>query len=143
MHSRVSRLVGFTLSILSTLPSFVWIALDRRLWMWDQSFYAEVSADLYWTLTNDVAAWPKAMATAVALKPPLLTWVGQFFVPIGLATGNIEFALLLVSVLSHAATLLVVYAAARRIAPGSIWPAAAAVLMTAAAPLFVGLSHQF
>jgi hypothetical protein len=141
--SVLDRLVGPALSALAIFPSFIWILLDRRLWPWDQAWYGEATADLYATLVNHPEQWFDAMRKAIGAKPPLLAWVGQFLMPLGYWLGNVDSVLLLVPLLSHAATLWVVWLTVRRMVPGQTWAAVSAVLMLASAPLFVGMSHQY
>ncbi len=124
-------------------PSVIWIALNRSLWPWDPAWYGEVSVDLWYRLTCDTATWPWAMVRAFASKAPLVAWIGQFFVPLGRALGSVDFALLLSIVLTQAGTLLLIFAAAVRLAPRNLFAPLAAVAFTASAPLFIGLNHQY
>ncbi|MGL4395330.1 MAG: ArnT family glycosyltransferase [Hyphomicrobium sp.] len=134
---------GALLTILLMLPSLVWAWQDRHLWPWDQAWYGETATTLYYTLTRDPLGWLAAMQAAMPLKPPLLAWLGQFFVPIGVMTRDVEFGLLFVSILAHTATLFLVFLTVRRLTDTDWRPAVLAVLLTASAPLFVGTSHQF
>ena len=123
--------------------SFAWIVLDHSVWPWDPAWYGEVSLDLYSTLRLDLHSWADSMLNAFGQKAPGVAWLGQLFVPLGGVFGSDGRALLLSIVLTQTATLALVYAAARRAAPGQRAAALAAALLLAGAPLFVGLSHQY
>jgi hypothetical protein len=129
-------------AVFLVIPSLVYAALDRSIWRWDDSSYGEVSVDLWATLRDKTRLWPDAMVHAFGFKPPLIAWIGEFFVPIGDAAGSVHAALLVSVVLAQAGTLLFLYLAARRLELGM--PAVVAgVLLTAGAPLFVDMSHYY
>jgi len=133
-----ATLVGLVL----TAPAFVWAALDRSIWPWDPAWYGEVSIDLYSALRlHD--GWLTSMLKAFGQKAPGVAWLGQLFVPIGGLVGSELRGLLVSIVLTQAATIALVYAAARRASPHGRAPALAAALLLAGAPLFVGLSHHY
>jgi hypothetical protein len=104
-RSGIERLAGIGLALALVFPSLVWIKIDRRFWPWDQAWYGQVSADLYYTLVHDPAGWFHAMHVLLPLRPPLVSWLGQLFVPLGIAIGNIDFALLFMVVLTQAVNL--------------------------------------
>ena len=124
-------------------PSIAWVLADRRVWPWDQAWYGEVSTDLFYLLTHAPNAWLSAMIRLMPSKPPLLCWLGQFFVALAAVTGNVEASLLGFIVAIQFATLVLVWVAARALAPDNRWAAAAAVLLAGSAPLFIGMTHQY
>jgi hypothetical protein len=134
----VAPLVGLLLAA----PSFVWASVDRSIWPWDPAWYGETSVDLWATLRHNHYLWPKAMQHALGIKPPGIAWFGQFFVPLGGVLGSEQTALLVFQVLVQAASLAFLYAAARRV-DGRPFSIAAGVVLTASAPLFVSLSHDY
>jgi len=107
------------------------------VWPWDQAWYGEVSTDLFYLLTHAPHAWLSAMIGLMPSKPPLLCWLGQFFVPLAAVTGNVEASLLGFVVATQFATLVLVWVAAQGLAPDNRWAAIAAVLLAGSAPLFV------
>lgn len=111
--------------------------------MWDQSWYGEVSSDLFYSFIHDIVHWYQAMIVLIPSKPPLLVWVGQFFVPIGLAIGNIEIALLFFVLLTQLFVLLCIWAIAKEIAREDIWLQLFAISLAGSGSLFIGLTHQF
>jgi len=125
------------------LPSVCWAAMDRAVWPWDQAWYGEVSVELWYLLTHEVAAWPWAMLHAFGLKPPGIAWVGQFFVPLGQALGSIEFGLLLFVIVTQWVTLLLIYRVGEELSRGCRFVPFVGTALAAAAPLFVGLSYQY
>jgi len=124
-------------------PSFYWIVNDHHAWLWDQSWYGEVSVDLWFKLTHHFSGWFAAMATAFGSKSPGIAWLGQLFVPVGRAIGSIETGLLLSVLVTQIGSLALFYKAVRELAPGRPLVAAIGILLFACAPLFVGMSHQY
>ena len=87
--------------------------------------------------------WPKAVLSAIPSKPPLLSWIGQFLLPLGILTRRPEAALLVTNVLANLTTLIAVGLIARRIAANSWVVAGVGMAITAASPLFIGLGGQY
>jgi hypothetical protein len=128
---------------LLALPSFVWISLDRSIWPWDPAWYGQVSIDLWATWRHSPGLWKTSMLNAFGIKPPAIAWFGQLFVPLGGVFGSVQTALLVFLVATQAVSLALVFAAARRIAGGRTFLALPGALLTAGAPLFVALSHDY
>jgi hypothetical protein len=125
------------------LPSVVWVVRDHTPWAWDQSWYGEVSVDLWFHLTHSMLDWARTMLTGLNMKPPGIVWLGQLFVPFGSLCGSIESALLISVLVTQAVTLYVFYQIGRSIAPESEAVPAVGVCFAAATQGFIGLSHQF
>jgi hypothetical protein len=123
-------------------PSLIWICKDHSVWPWDQAWYGQVCADLWFWLGHSPRQWIATMADGLNMKPPGIAWLGQLFVPLGAAFGSIEAALLSSVLLTQFAMLLVLFRIGDRMFPGSRPNPAAGVLFAAASQLFVGLSHQ-
>jgi hypothetical protein len=124
-------------------PSILWIARDRSVWPWDQAWYAEVSTDLWFTLTSSPSLWFESMLAALGTKAPAISWIGQFFVPLGHALGSVEAGLLLFVVLTQLGIVYVIWRIAERLDDRSPLTAVASSVFTASAPLYVGMSHQY
>ncbi len=137
------RILPYLILIIVMAPSAVWVALDRSVWPWDQAWYGEVSVDLYGALGQGLDVWTEAMRNALPLKPPGIAWLGQWFVPIGLALGRIEIALMASILLCQLGTLALVYRTGRLLAPDRPLIAIVGSLMIGSAPLFVGISHNY
>ncbi|HVP11549.1 MAG TPA: hypothetical protein VMV94_10220, partial [Phycisphaerae bacterium] len=135
---------GLLLVIILLAPSVVWIARDRSVWPWDQAWYGEVSVELYRTLRDEPARFWEMMLAALPAKPPGITWLGMWFVPLGQRVfGRIEPALMLSILLCQAVTLLLLLRLGRRLVPGRPLVAMVPCAAVAAAPLFIGMSHQY
>jgi hypothetical protein len=118
--------------------------LDRSIWPWDPAWYGEVSVELYYTLRHDPAGWPAAMIHAVPTKPPGLTWLGQFFVPLGKRIGSIERALLLENLFLQFITLVLIYRIGKVLSPKhGVTVGLVGCALVSAAPLFIDLSHLY
>lgn len=143
MTTRQDRWIGLGVALFAMIPSFVWISQDSRIWPWDQAWYGEVSADLWYLLNHDLLGWLRGMLRLLPQKPPLVSWLGQFLVPVGLAVGNVEAALLLLCVGANVATLFLLWLYARRLAPNGFALPVLAVVGAASMPLFVGMGHEF
>jgi hypothetical protein len=98
------------------LPNLVWILLDRGKWVSDTSLYALNATSLHHTLLHDTPAWWGEML-AISPKPPVLPWVGQFFVAVGRLIGNIDIGLLLVIFAAHYGGLWLLYKTLMNAAP--------------------------
>jgi hypothetical protein len=95
-----ARRVGFAgLPVLAVLPSLAWIAVDQRVWFWDQAYYGEVSVILYDTLRHRPLDWPNHLLSAFDSRAPGIAWFGQLFVPLGQALNSVEIGLLLLIVM--------------------------------------------
>jgi hypothetical protein len=140
---RRRRIFAHLLLIVILAPSAGWVVLDRSVWPFDQAWYGEVSVDLYAALGDGAKAWMDAMGTALPSKPPGIAWLGQWFVPVGLALGRIETALLASVLLCQFGTLVLVYRTGRLLAPDRPLIAMVGSLMVGASPLFVGMSHNY
>ena len=123
------------------LPSIVWIALDRDVWPWDQAWYAEVTLDLWSTLSDASSAWPDEMQHAFGSKPPGVAWLGQFFVPLGPLIGD-DRALLVSIVLCQMASIGLLVVLGRRLGAGTLATVAGTMLL-GTAPLFVWITHEY
>jgi hypothetical protein len=124
-------------------PSFYWIVNDHHAWLWDQSWYGEVSVDLWFKLSHHLSQWFPAMATAFGSKSPGIAWLGQLFVPIGRVIGSVDLGLLLSVVATQIGSIVLFYKAVKELAPGRPLVAAAGILLFACAPLFLAMSHQY
>jgi hypothetical protein len=123
-------------------PSVLWLARDRSVWPWDQAWYGYGTVELFYALVRAPARWPAEMLAVLEGQAPGVTWVGQWFVPLGLLLGSIDDGLLVSILVTQALTLAAVYRGAVEVA-GRHSVALAAALLAASAPLFVGLSHQY
>jgi len=125
------------------IPSLLWAVRDRRVWPWDQAWYGAVSTDLWFAISQARRWWLPFMIDSLDIKPPGITWVGQFFVPLRGAFGSIEAALLFSVLLTQLIVLILVYRIAVRVGEGSRAIGLIAVAAAAGGQIFVGLSHQY
>ena len=120
-----------------------WIAQDHSVWPWDQAWYGEVSAELWFTLLNSPGNWWPAMMGAFGTKAPGIAWVGQWFVPIGRMLGSMESGLLLSIMIVQFGTLALTYKFGKEFIPISEGAPLLVCLMVGSAPLFIAMSHQY
>ena len=130
-------------AIIVISPSIFWIIRDQTVWPYDQAWYGEVSVELWNTLVSNTSSWATAMIGALCPKAPGLSWLGQFFVPLGQSFGSIEIGLMVLVIAFQFSSLLMIGSIARSISPKRILLPLLAVLAMASAPLFVGMSTQF
>lgn len=124
-------------------PSFAWIWLNSSSWMWDQAMYADQSVRLLIALKSQWTAWLGFMVRVGAGRAPGLIWVGQFFAGLYKILGSIERSLLLSIFLAQTITVWLIYDTCRRLREGDRLSGAVAAAFTAAAPLFIGVGHQY
>ncbi len=128
-------------------PSVVWVILDKRVWAWDPSYYAFSTLRLTHGMAS-VGAWIHEFFHTLKMMPPLMVWLGQIFVPLRHATGDIETALELFNIVVAAGTLYCIYRVARALAEGmgpkrEVLIALTAVTICGGAPLYISLIHHY
>ena len=133
----------YLIIVLVLSPSMYWIAQDHSVWPWDQAWYGEVSAELWFTLLNSPGNWWPAMMGAFGTKAPGIAWVGQWFVPIGRMLGSMESGLLLSIMIVQFGTLALTYKFGKEFIPISEGAPLLVCLMVGSAPLFIAMSHQY
>jgi hypothetical protein len=131
------------LSIGVLVPSLIWIAEDRAVWLWDQAWYGEVSADLWFWMGHSPRRWVGELLDGLSMKPPGVVWLGQFFVPLQHIFGSVEASLLVSIVATQFVLLVILFRIGRRLSMSSSLTAVAGIALAAGTPLFAGLSHQF
>jgi hypothetical protein len=124
-------------------PSAIWIAEDRAVWLCDQSWYGEVSTDLWFWMGHSFHQWVVELANGMYMKPPGVVWLGQLFVPLHHIFGSVEISLLVSILATQFVLLAILFRIGRRLCPASRLGTVAGVTLAAGASLFVGLSHQF
>jgi hypothetical protein len=139
LHGRAA--IDRGLLLVMVLPNLVWVLLGRSHWVSDSSLYALDATKLNHTLLFDASSWWSAML-AVSPKPPILPWIGQFFVTVGRLLGDIDVGLLLIILAAHYAGLWLLYEALLDgLHDRSL--AMLGCLLVASAPTFIVASTKF
>ena len=99
-------------------PSMAWAAIDRSIWGWDQSAYGANSIGLWATLRLNPGSWWDAMSHSLGFAPPVIVWVGQFFVPFRHVLGSDEAALLFAIEAALVLAIALLFAAGLRLTDG-------------------------
>ena len=133
--------IDYVLLFLLVLPSLLWILLDRRVWTSDEALYGLLALKLHRQLWYDATGWWGAMLS-ITDKPPMLPWVGQFFVPLGRIMGNIDSGLLVVTFIASFASVILFYEALRSLFTDR-WTVLVGALVLASAPVFLSVSRTF
>lgn len=155
----VPFLYGLWFCIALALPSLLWVLRDKGIWWWDQSSYGSATVNLWTSLSNlasggvfnflpGVSDYFNTFLDSVGLsKAPGIALVGQFFVPLGQAFGNVDVALLFSIVLESFLVLLLVFEIGRKLSPGAGMSNRAlpflGCLGIASLPLFFNLSRSY
>ena len=124
------------------ISNVVWDLADQKVWDWDPCGYAIATLQLWDTTSLGLWEWLDAMAHAWPDKPPLMIWLGQFFIPLRHLTGEVEPALLAVNIFAAGVTLALVYVTVLRLG-ATIFAATIGVLACASGPAFVGLTGRY
>src|ERR1035438_4223363 len=124
-------------------PSALWIIRDRTVWPWDQAWYGQVSADLWYWLWHSPQRWVMTMANGLDIKPPGIVWLGQFFVGLRGFFGSVEASLLFSILITQFVLLYIMFKMGQAMFPGRGLVPVSGVFFAASTQLFVGLSHQF
>lgn len=148
-HSTVAlmshRFTGFSLGallVLGQIPGVAWLLFDRSVWSFDQSAYGALSVDLFYAPLSSPYAWLRLMF-GIWQKAPGIAWLGQLFVPVGIAVGSINAGLLGSVLAVQTVTIVLLFLSIRTLGDGQLLPAAVGAFFMASAPLFVGESHQY
>lgn len=139
----LSQALVYLIPAICLAPSLVWVLSDKSVWPWDQSWYGEVSIELFYTLTHAPSNWIPALVSAFGAKAPGIAWLGQFYVPLGVIFGSIDTGLLLSVLTMQFATLILTIRYLSELTGGQTLISATGGLITASAPLFVAMSHQY
>jgi hypothetical protein len=142
-HSNLIRWLPYLLSVSLVLPSLMWLLVDRHVWGGDQAWYGEFSVDLYYTLIHQPGNWLAAIMAALGTKAPVIAWIGQFFVPLGMIGGSVDAGLMVSVLVVQAVSLVLIFRAVENLAGGRLLIPVVAAVSMASAPLFVGMSHQY
>jgi hypothetical protein len=132
----------YVLALAMVGPSLIWIALDKSVWGWDEAIYAKGSVDLFYVLVHSPERWLRRLNIPQS-QAPGVSWLGQFFVPLGYILGSIDIALLISIILTQALTLLLMYRAFRELSDRNELIAVTGCLVIASASLFVAMSHRY
>ena len=124
-------------------PSIIWIAEDRRVWPWDQAWYGQVSADLFYWLIHSPVKWLQTMSDGMDIKPPAIAWIGQFFVPLHKVFGTTEISLLVFILTLQVIFLALVFKIGATLFPGVKLVPAIGTVLAGGGQLFAGLSRQY
>jgi hypothetical protein len=131
---------AFTVALALVLPNLIWIMLDKSLWWGDPGGYALASVGLYKNLMTNQRAWLLYLFTGY--KGPFILWAGQFFVGLGYLIGSINFALLLLPMLSSYIALVLLFKTFKSLF-NSKKIAFLGALAVSSSPLFNGLARGF
>jgi 4-amino-4-deoxy-L-arabinose transferase-like glycosyltransferase len=120
----------------------IWVLNDRHVWPWDQANYADWSVRLWQARLSGIGAWAHAVVGVLGGQQPLITWLGQFFIPLRHLTGDFESAMLFLNVFAAGGTLIIIYDISRRLAASGL-SSLAGIMVCAGSGLFIGLTHQY
>ena len=111
--------------------------------MWDEAIYGKGSVELFYTLSHSPKRWLRLMLNILHEQAPGVSWLGQFFVPLGYLVGSIDVSLLLSILVTQALTLVLIYRSVWELSGHNRLVSIGGCLVVASAPLFVGMSHQY
>jgi hypothetical protein len=143
LTGKLTPLLAYLLPVTVISPSLIWIGLDGSVWPWDQAWYGRGSVELFSLLLHSPANWTFRMLDVLPSQAPGVTWLGQFFVPLGYLLGSVDVGLLLSIFVTQTLSLLLMCQSVRELSDHSELVTITACLAMASAPLFVGLSHQY
>jgi hypothetical protein len=123
-------------------PNVIWILNDHSVWPWDQAYYGDWTLRTWRAHLLGPVGWSSAMIHALSDRPPLIAWVGQFFLPLRHLTGDFESALLVLNIVAASGTLALVYITTRRLG-ASVLAGLVAIAACGSSQLFIALTHQY
>ena len=123
-------------------PNAIWVFRDQSVWPWDQAVYGEWTLRTLQAKDDGPLGWLDAWLHVWGGRPPLIVWVGQFFVPFRHLTGSFESAMLLSNLAVATGTLLLIFRLVREYS--ATWmETVVALVACGGSTLFVGLTHQY
>jgi hypothetical protein len=143
LKARYSNSIAMGFVVAACLvSSAIWILNDRQVWLWDQANYADWTLRLWQARLSGMGPWAHAFINVLGGQQPLMTWLGQFFLPLRHVTGDFESAMLFLNVFAAGGTLILIYDITRRLGANGL-SRLAAVMVCAGSGLFIGLTHQY
>ncbi len=133
---------GYVVLCLLLLPTLILVFKHREVWYYDEAYYGLFSVSLFQNLMHSPMSWPTAMFHCLGGWQPALSWLGQFFVPLGYRLPLFQSALLLFVWITEAAAVALLFLALRRIFHNTL-VALLASAAVATGPLFTGLAAYF
>lgn len=143
MNYLKSKSLYYCLLFLLVLPTVIWIFLDQHIWPWDPAWYGQVSVDLFYSLTQDINQWPKAMLLAVGAKAPGIAWIGQFFVPLSSIVGSVDRSLLLSLIVAQVIILYLMYKIILWLTDQNNTIATIGMVIAASMTLFIAMGRHY
>jgi len=140
-HS-VAALAPWAIIAAFAISCSIWDWSDQRVWPWDQAAYGEWTLKMWGARLHGLDAWIQALTYLNAGQPPALTWIAQFFAPLGGVTGSYEFALLMANVLASTCTLALVYLTCRRLG-ADILSASAGVVLCGGSGIMLSITTTY
>jgi 4-amino-4-deoxy-L-arabinose transferase-like glycosyltransferase len=123
-------------------PSAIWVLRDQSVWPWDQAVYGEWTLRTWQARYSGPLGWLGAWLHVWAGRPPLIVWIGQFFVPFRYLTGGFESSMLLSNLMVAAGTLIIIYRLAQEYS--TTWmETVVALIACGGSTFFVGLTHLY
>jgi hypothetical protein len=132
------------IAFLLVLPSLWWAYRKEQIFAWDEAAYGGCTIDLWILLTRHPKSWLSALFDVMLnSRPPLLAWIGQFFVPVGQLFHSVDFGLLASVNFVQAITLVLLMAIGRALDRGKLAGGLIAALMVASSGIFIELSTLY
>jgi hypothetical protein len=123
-------------------PSAIWVLCDQSVWPWDQAVYGEWTLRTWQAKLSGPLGWLSAWVHVSAGRPPLIVWIGQFFVPFRHLTGSFESSMLLSNLAVAAGTLVFIYRLAQEYSATRM-ETIVGLIACGGSTFFVGLTHQY
>ena len=91
------------------MPSLLFNILRQDLFIWDAAEFGYNSLVLWDTLIHNPKMWISTMFSQTLFRAPLISWIGQFFTPIGEILGSENAGLLFFMFLTSIASATLFY----------------------------------
>jgi hypothetical protein len=110
--------------------------------MRDTAGYGLFSVDLFATLINSPFSWLSRLLTVFTAKAPMIVWLGQFFVPLGMIINSVDIGLLLLQIVTLFVSLVLMLNILHHLFQDKLI-SITGCLALASAPLMFGLTTNF
>jgi hypothetical protein len=125
------------------ISQFIWVLLDKSVWPFDPSWYAEETLLISIASRASLDSWFYEMINAFGTKAPLIAWIGQLFVPFSWLGIPIEQTLLIVPIGSWLISSYLLYKIARIVWQQSSLAPIATLFVCISSPVALGMSRLY
>ena len=121
-----------------SLPHLFFVFVNQSVWPWDQAWYGEETYRAWNTLWTQPFGYFHYLIHQFGFKAPLVSWIGQFWVPLAKTVGNPHVILISIIGIAMVSVFFMV-----KTFENLKWKALFCFLFLSSMPLFFGLQREY